>query len=157
MLVDCFRNIGVLHVLLLNLMTGYYISTVAHCSSLLVIVLAFLSFHQQQRDPECRLIVLNSPSMHCYTCWKYHRSGNFHVKNNLHNCGVKFSQFHSIRNLFNSWQLQYGWAPGEFLAFSLLPGIRRVRYHWLQLSIRHLPRGVWTCVHTYSLTLILAK
>ena len=131
--VDCFRNIGVLHVLLLNLMTGYYISTVAHCSSLLVIVLAFLSFHQQQRDPECRLIVLNSPSMHCYTCWKYHRSGNFHVKNNLHNCGVKFSQF------------------------SLLPGIRRVRYHWLQLSIRHLPRGVWTCVHTYSLTLILAK
>ena len=74
MLVGCFCHTGML--LPLNSMTGHYISTVAHRTSLLVIV-------QQQRGPECHLIVLNSPSRHYHTYWKYRRSGNFHVKNNL--------------------------------------------------------------------------
>ena len=48
----------------------------------------------------------------------YRRSGNFRVKNNS-------------QNFFNGRRLQYGRASGEFLAFSLLPGIRRARDHWL--------------------------
>ena len=35
------------------------------------------------------------------------------------------------RNFYNGRRLQYGRAPGEFLAFSLLPGIRRARDRWL--------------------------
>ena len=41
---------------------------------------------------------------------------------------VKFSRFRSIREFFfNGWLLQYGRVLREFLAFSLLPGIRRAR------------------------------
>ena len=40
----------------------------------------------------------------------------------------KSSRFRSIREFFfNGWLLQYGRALGEFLVFSLLPGIRRAR------------------------------
>ena len=63
----------------------------------------------------------------------------------------KFSWFRLICDIFfNSWWLQYGRAPGEFLVFSLLPGIRRARDHWLWSSIGHLPWGVWTCTQAYS-------
>ena len=31
---------------------------------------------------------------------------------------------------FNSLQLQYGQAPGEFLTFNLLPGISRLAVDW---------------------------
>ena len=61
---------------------------------------------------------------------RYRRSGNFHVKNNSRENFrvVKFSRFRSIcENFFNGWRLQYGRALGEFLAFSLLPGTRKVR------------------------------
>ena len=45
---------------------------------------------------------------------------------------IKFSRFRSIREIFfNGRRLQYGRVPGEFLAFSLLPGIRRARDPWL--------------------------
>ena len=39
--------------------------------------------------------------------------------------GVKLSRFRSIR--------EFGQTPGEFLVFSLLPGIRRARHGWLYI------------------------
>ena len=45
---------------------------------------------------------------------------------------IKFLQFRLIRKIFfNGRRLQYGRVPEEFLAFSLLPGIRRARDRWL--------------------------
>ena len=35
------------------------------------------------------------------------------------------------QNIFNGWQLHNGRASGVFLAFSLLPGIRRANNRWL--------------------------
>ena len=87
-----------------------------------------------------------------YPLYYYCRSGNFTLKiiraKNFH--GVKFSQFVDPQKPFNGSQLQYiyGRVPGAFLVFSQLPGMG---YRWLLSSIRHLPWGVWSCVHTYPL------
>ena len=62
---------------------------------------------------------------HDYINPDYCRSGNFHIINNSH------KKFLSTNFFFNKWRLQYGQAPGEFLLFSLLPGIRRARDRWL--------------------------
>ena len=39
------------------------------------------------------------------------------------------------QNFCNSSQLQCGRVPGEFLVFSLLPGIGRAWYHWLYIVV----------------------
>jgi len=44
---------------------------------------------------------------------------------------LNFRSFVQSAKFFNGRQFQYGRAPGEFLAFSLLPGIRRARDRWL--------------------------
>ena len=78
----------------------------------------------------------------------YRRSGNFRVKNfRVKNFRVKFS--FDPRNFLNGWLLQYGRPLREFLAFSLLPGIRRARNRSLWSSIGHLPCRVWTCAQVY--------
>ena len=68
----------------------------------------------------------NCMVMNKYT--KYHRSGNFYVKiicvKNFR--VVKFSRFRLIRKIFLTVD-DYNMALGELLAFSLLPGIRRLR------------------------------
>ena len=67
---------------------------------------------------------------------------------------VKFSQFHLIREIFLTVD---GYNRDKCLEcsqrLSLLQGIKRARYHQLQPLIRHLhvPWGVWTATHTYSL------
>ena len=48
---------------------------------------------------------------------------------------VDFLQFVRPAKFFNSCRLQCGRVPGEFLVFSLLPGIRRARYCWLYIVI----------------------
>jgi len=47
--------------------------------------------------------------------------------------------------------------PGEFLAFSVLPGIGRAWYHWLSSSIGHLPQGDVNCAPAYSLTITITQ
>ena len=69
----------------------------------------------------------------CTYTFKYHRWGNFHIKNNLRKNfhGVTFLWFIRSANFFDGWQLQNGWAPGTFLVYSLLlalfPGLR---WYW---------------------------
>ena len=50
-------------------------------------------------------------------------------------CGVKFLQFAQSAKFFNSGQLQCRRMPGEFLVFSLLPGIRRARYRLMYIVV----------------------
>ena len=83
-------------------------------------------------------------------------SGNFHIKNKSRKnffVLIYFCDSFNPRNFLNGWRLQCGRVPRAFLAFSLLPGIGRARYHWLWCcgcqeysSIRHLPQKLWTFI-----------
>ena len=85
----------------------------------------------------------------------YCRLGNFALKlirvKNF--CDVKFLRFVWSAKFFNGWWLRCGWAPGEFLMFTLvLPGIGRARYCWPHIVVvLTFTSGVWTCAHTYPL------
>ena len=48
---------------------------------------------------------------------------------------VIFAVSFDPQNFCNGSQLQCGRMPGEFLVFSLLPGIGRAWYHWLYIVI----------------------
>ena len=95
-----------------------------------------LSYSKQRRRTICgqraqNLLVLRSP-LFTWRSLKIIRLKYF--------CGVKFSRF---RSKFFNGRLQYGPAPGAFLAFRLLPGIERDRYCWLYIVVgRTFTRGL---------------
>ena len=45
---------------------------------------------------------------------------------------IYFRDSFNQRNFINGWRLQNWRVSGAFLVLSLLPGIRRARYHWLE-------------------------
>ena len=64
-------------------------------------------------------------------------------------CGVKFLQFHSICEFLEVDDCNMDERLQSFVYYQVSeePGIAG----YIQSSIGHLPRGMWTCEHTYSL------
>ena len=62
-----------------------------------------------------------------------------------------FAVLFDPHNFCNGSQLQCGLVPGEFLVFSLLPGIGRAWYHWLYIVVDQTftSGGGWTCTHLF--------